>query len=120
LDGCAHVVSGRGVTIARVARGSCSASSRDRCPTANAGAPATLTMSVNAYQSNPIATAWPVETPRGWSNTASSPSRTPNPPTEIGTTCAIATAGTKAMTAAFGSPTLIVCTAQYTAETTEA
>ena len=72
-------------------------------PTANAGAPSRLTSSVMPYQSRPMATACPVGTPSGWKRNASMPSRTPRPPTEIGSTWTIATAGTNASTAAFGT-----------------
>ena len=69
-------------------------------------------MSIMAYQSRPTATAWAVSAPSGCSSNVSIPSRRPNPPTEIGSTCAIATAGTYASTAAFGTVNPMVWTAQ--------
>ena len=43
----------------------------------------------------------------------------PRPESEIGSTCAIATAGTKASTAASGMLIPSACTAHHTAATTE-
>ena len=76
-------------------------------------------MSSIPYQNRPSATALEVDTPSGCRSSTRRPSRTPNPLTESGTVCPIATAGMNAITAAFGIEMSSACTAQYTAATTE-
>ena len=63
--------------------------------------------------------AWPFGTPSGCSSSTNMPSRTPSPLSEIGTTCAIATTGTNAITAPTGTGASIVRTTNPTVSTTD-
>ncbi len=78
---------------------------RSSAPRAKAGAPRRLAMRPSRTRRRRSRTPCRWGPPSGTSRTRASLARTPKPPTEIGATCAMATAGAYAITAAVGIDT---------------
>src|SRR4051794_21679943 len=85
---------------------------------AKAGAPIKLTTRLMPYTTKPRVRAFSSGTPSGTRKRANAPSRTPNPPTVIGSTCTMATAGTNARRAVGPRSSPSPSAARYAASTT--